>query len=46
MNYMWWIGMLCFLVAGGLLHDVPFPRFISAMILISVGTILGEMSKV
>jgi hypothetical protein len=31
------IGMLFILAAGALLHDVPFLRFISAMMLISVG---------
>ena len=31
------IGMLFILSAGALLHDVPFLRFISAMLLISVG---------
>ena len=31
------IGMLMILAAGAILHDVPFLRFISAMLLISVG---------
>jgi hypothetical protein len=31
------IGVLFILTAGALLHDVPFLRFISAMMLISVG---------
>lgn len=45
MNYMWWLGMLMFLAAGALLHDVPFFRFMSAMILIATGTIFGILSK-
>lgn len=45
MNYMWWIGMLMFLAAGALLHDVPFLRFIPAMLLIATGTIFGILSK-
>ena len=45
MNYMWWIGMLMFLVAGALLHDVPFLRYISAILLIATGTIFGILSK-
>lgn len=45
MNYMWWIGMLMFLVAGALLHDVPFFRFLAAMLLVSTGTIFGILSK-
>ena len=31
------IGCLFIAAGGGLLHDVPFLRFISAMLLISVG---------
>ena len=46
MNYLYWVGLLCFLVAGALLHEVPFIRFIPAMMLITVGTLLGVMSKV
>lgn len=45
MNYYWWLGMSMFLVAGALLHDVPFYRFLPAMILITCGTILAIMSK-
>ncbi len=46
MNYMYWIGLLMFLAAGALLHDVPFLRYISAMLLISAGTIFGILGKV
>jgi len=31
------IGVLFILAAGSLLHDVPFLRFMSAMMLLSVG---------
>jgi hypothetical protein len=31
------LGVLFILAAGALLHDVPFLRFISGMMLISVG---------
>jgi hypothetical protein len=31
------LGILFILAAGALLHDVPFLRFISAMLLISAG---------
>ena len=40
-NNMWYIGLLMYMLAGLLLHDVPFIRFVPAMILISVGTILN-----
>ena len=46
MNYMWLLGLLMFALAGALLHDVPFLRFVPAMILISLGTILGLLSAV
>ena len=46
MNYLYWIGLAMFLVAGALLHDVPFLRYISAMILIAVGTIFGILGKI
>ena len=45
MNYAWWIGMLMFITSGAILHDVPWPRFISAMLLISVGTIFAILGK-
>lgn len=45
MNYMWAIGLLMFLAAGALLHDVPFLRFIPAMILIVVGTIFSILGN-
>jgi len=45
MSYMWWLGMLMFMAAGALLHDVPFLRFIPAMLLIVVGTIFAILSK-
>jgi hypothetical protein len=45
MNYLWWIGMLMFVVAGALLHEVPFLRFISAMILVSAGTIFAILGN-
>lgn len=45
MNYLWWIGLLMFLAAGALLHDVPFLRYISAMLLVSTGTILGILGR-
>lgn len=31
------LGCLFILAAGAILHDVPFLRFISAMLLISIG---------
>jgi len=31
------IGVLFIIAAGAILHDVPFLRFISAMLLLSVG---------
>ena len=39
MDYLYWLGMLMFVASGALLHDVPWFRFLSAMLLISVGTI-------
>jgi hypothetical protein len=33
------IGCLFIGAAGGILHDVPFLRFLSAMLLISVGQV-------
>jgi hypothetical protein len=45
MNYLWWLGMLMFMAAGALLHDVPFLRYISAMLLISTGTIFGILGR-
>ena len=41
MNYLWWIGMLMFIASGAILRDVPWLRFISAMLLITVGTIFA-----
>ena len=46
MNYFWWLGMAMFMLAGALLHDVPFLRFVPAFIFIILGTVLGIMSKV
>ena len=45
MSYMWWLGMLMFIAAGGLLHGVPWLRFIPAMLLISVGTIFMILGR-
>ena len=45
MNYLWWIGMLMFLTAGALLHDVPFLRFLAAMLLVSCGTTFAILSE-
>lgn len=45
MNYMWVIGLLMFLAAGALLHDVPFLRFIPAMMLVVVGTIFAILGN-
>jgi hypothetical protein len=45
MNYLWWIGILMFMASGALLHDVPMLRFIPAMLLISVGTILAILGR-
>jgi hypothetical protein len=45
MNYLWYIGLLMFLVAGALLHDVPFIRFIPALLLITVGTIFAILGR-
>jgi hypothetical protein len=41
MDYLYWLGMLMFVASGALLHDVPWFRFLSAMLLISCGTILA-----
>jgi hypothetical protein len=38
---MYWIGLLMFVTAGALLHNVPWLRFISAMVLIVAGTIFA-----
>lgn len=46
MNYMWWLGLLMFAVAGALLHDVPFLRFAPAFMLIVLGTVFGLLSKI
>lgn len=32
------LGMILMAIGGGLLHDVPFPRFLAAIILISLGS--------
>lgn len=45
MTYLWWIGMLMFLTAGAILHDVPFLRFIAAMLLVSCGTIFAILGS-
>jgi hypothetical protein len=45
MSYLYWIGLLMYLAAGAMLHDVPFLRFISAMILVSAGTIFAILGK-
>ena len=45
MNYMWIIGMLMYAGAGALLHDVPFLRYVSAILLVATGTIFGILSK-
>jgi len=45
MNYLWWLGILMFMAAGALLHDVPFLRYISAMLLVSCGTIFAILGK-
>lgn len=45
MTYQWWLGILMFLTAGALLHDVPFLRFLAAMLLVSVGTILAILGS-
>jgi len=45
MSYMWWLGMLMFITAGALLHDVPWLKFIPAMLLISVGTIFMILGR-
>ena len=31
------LGFICLIVGGGMLHDVPFPRFIAAVILFGLG---------
>jgi hypothetical protein len=45
MNYLWWIGIVMFMASGALLYDVPWFRFIPAMLLISVGTILAILGR-
>lgn len=45
MNYLWWLGMLMFLTAGALLHDVPFLRFFPAFLLIVLGTVFAMGSQ-
>ncbi len=32
------IGLIMMGIGGGLLHDVPFPRFIGAIALITIGS--------
>ena len=46
MSYTSFIGLLMFAAAGAILHDVPFLRYISAMLLISVGTIFNILERV
>lgn len=46
MDHMWWLGMLMFAAAGAILWDVPFLRFLSAMLLIACGTLLNVLGKV
>lgn len=45
MNYLWYTGLVMFVAAGALLHDVPFIRFLPAMLLIVVGTIFAILSR-
>lgn len=45
MSYLYWIGLLMFLTAGALLHNVPFLRFFPAMLLIVVGTIFAILGR-
>jgi hypothetical protein len=45
MNYLYFIGLLMFMAAGALLHDVPWLRFIPAMLLITTGTIFGILGR-
>lgn len=40
MNEYYVIGGLMIFIAGSLLHDVPFHRFLPALMLVSIGTIL------
>ena len=45
MNYMYILGMLMIFCGGALLHDVPFLRFLPALMLVIVGfmfVILGS----
>lgn len=34
-----YVGYVMVIAAGALLHDVPFPRFISAMMLLLIGSV-------
>ena len=45
MNYLWYIGLLMFVAAGAILHDVPFLRFLAAMLLVSCGTIFAILGR-
>ena len=45
MNYLYWLGLLMFAAAGALLHDVPFVRYLAAMLLVSCGTIFAILGK-
>jgi hypothetical protein len=45
MSYLWCIGMVMFFTAGALLHDVPWPRLIPAVLLILVGAIFTIIGK-
>ena len=42
---MYYIGLFMFLIAGALLHDVPFIRFILAILLITVGMIFVILGR-
>lgn len=37
------LGLLMLFVGGALLHDVPFPRFLSALLLILVGATIVRL---
>jgi hypothetical protein len=40
------IGFILMGIGGGLLHDVPFPRFIAALLLIVIGDTLIKAGMV
>jgi amino acid transporter len=45
MNYLYWLGLLMFFTAGAVLHEVPWFKFMAAMLLIVFGTIFSILGR-